>query len=322
MSLTHSNANSSGTPLVLRLVHESTNIVNVAGNIVRKVLRSGNLDIVDKGVNDLQTKADRAVQVYICQELQKKFPQACIIGEEGENVTEDLKDLISPAVSPTDSIQPPFSDILTRKVPEELCNIPESEVVIWVDPLDGTGEFTKGLVEHVTILVGFAHEGSPIGGVIHQPFRQLEEGVLGRTLWGIPKVGFGGVTVSSPPSGKKIITTTRSHSNAGVEAALASLKPDEILRVGGAGHKAILLMEGRAHAYVFASEGCKKWDSCAPEAVLCALGGKMTDMNGKLYSYLKDVHHVNKEGILATAPGVDHEWYLHQLHAETKAGGV
>lgn len=48
-------------------------------------------------------------------------------------------------------------------------------------------------------------------------------------------------------------------------------------------------MEGRAHAYVFASKGCKKWDTCAPEAVLAAIGGKLTDMDGKQYSYFKNV---------------------------------
>jgi len=33
------------------------------------------------------------------------------------------------------------------------------------------------------------------------------------------------------------------------------LAPDEILKVGGAGHKVMLLMEGKAHAYVFPSPG-------------------------------------------------------------------
>lgn len=32
-------------------------------------------------------------------------------------------------------------------------------------------------------------------------------------------------------------------------------------------------MEGKAHAYVFASDGCKRWDTCAPEAILHAVGG-------------------------------------------------
>ena len=51
----------------------------------------------------------------------------------------------------------------------------------------------------------------------------------------------------------------------------------------------MLLIEGKAHAYVFPSPGCKKWDTCAPEAVLHAMGGKLTDIHGNLYDYNKDV---------------------------------
>lgn len=36
----------------------------------------------------------------------------------------------------------------------------------------------------------------------------------------------------------------------------------------------IQLLEGKASAYVFASPGCKKWDTCAPEAILRAVGGR------------------------------------------------
>ena len=38
----------------------------------------------------------------------------------------------------------------------------------------------------------------------------------------------------------------------------------------------IQLVEGKASAYVFASIGCKKWDTCAPEAILHAVGGKFS----------------------------------------------
>lgn len=48
-------------------------------------------------------------------------------------------------------------------------------------------------------------------------------------------------------------------------------------------------MEGRAHAYVFASPGCKKWDTCAPEAVLESIGGILTDLDGNYYKYNKEV---------------------------------
>lgn len=53
----------------------------------------------------------------------------------------------------------------------------------------------------------------------------------------------------------------------------------------------MLLMEGRAHVYVFASPGCKKWDTCAPQAILEAAGGILTDMQGDLIPYQATVPH-------------------------------
>ena len=51
------------------------------------------------------------------------------------------------------------------------------------------------------------------------------------------------------------------------------------------------------------SAGCKKWDTCAPEALLTALGGRLTDMQGEDYQYHSTVQHQNSQGVLATAPG-------------------
>lgn len=42
-------------------------------------------------------------------------------------------------------------------------------------------------------------------------------------------------------------------------------------------YQIIQLVEGKASAYVFASPGCKKWDTCAPEAILHAVGGKLVN---------------------------------------------
>eukprot|EP00088_Acartia_fossae_P015237 TRINITY_DN18317_c0_g1_i2.p1 TRINITY_DN18317_c0_g1~~TRINITY_DN18317_c0_g1_i2.p1 ORF type:complete len:110 (+),score=25.28 TRINITY_DN18317_c0_g1_i2:1-330(+) len=96
------------------------------------------------------------------------------------------------------------------------------------------------------------------------------------------------------------------------------LKPDQILRVGGAGHKVMLLMEGEAHAYVFPSPGCKKWDTCAPEAILHAMGGKLTDMKGDNYQYHSKVEHRNMDGVLATAIADDHAWYIQNIPQDVK----
>lgn len=82
-------------------------------------------------------------------------------------------------------------------------------------------------------------KGKAVGGVIHQPYYNIQSGqdTIGRTIWGLIGLGVGGYTPISPPEGKFIVTTTRSHSNALVQEALDALKPDEVLRVGGAGHK-------------------------------------------------------------------------------------
>lgn len=77
-----------------------------------------------------------------------------------------------------------------------------------------------------------------------------------------------------------------------------------------------MLIEGKAHAYVFASKGCKKWDTCAPEAVLTAFGGKLTDIHGASYQYDKDVQHLNARGVLATAPSIEHSSILSKIPAD------
>lgn len=79
--------------------------------------------------------------------------------------------------------------------------------------------------------------------------------------------------------------------------------------------QAMLLLEGQAHAYVFASPGTKRWDICAPEAILNAVGGKLTDMHGREYSYDKDTPHNNTGGVLATANCEEHDIYVKSIPA-------
>ncbi|XP_078213470.1 3'(2'),5'-bisphosphate nucleotidase 1-like [Callithrix jacchus] len=198
------------------------------------------------------------------------------------------------------------------------------QLVVWVDPLDGTKEYTEGLLDNVTVLIGIAYEGKAIAGIINQPYynyennekQQLREhrneakagpdAVLGRTIWGVLGLGAFGFQLKEVPTGKHIITTTRSHSNKLVTDCVTAMNPDVVLRVGGAGNKIIQLIEGKASAYVFASPGCKKWDTCAPEVILHAVGGKLTDIHGNVLQYHKDVKHLNSAGVLATLRNYDY----------------
>lgn len=94
----------------------------------------------------------------------------------------------------------------------------------------------------MTVLVGVAIQGKAVGGIIHQPFYNIKDNgdTVGRTLWGLVGLGIGGFVPREPPSDRFIVTTTRSHSNYLVQQTLDVLKPDEILRAGGAGYKVLL----------------------------------------------------------------------------------
>ena len=77
------------------------------------------------------------------------------------------------------------------------------------------------------------------------------------------------------------------------------------------------MIEKRAHAYVFASIGCKKWDTCAPEAILHALGGKLSDIHGKPILYHANAVRKNMGGVLATI--ANHQWYVNKIAEKFKA---
>ncbi|XP_037541514.1 3'(2'),5'-bisphosphate nucleotidase 1 [Nematolebias whitei] len=286
----------SGNPaVIMRLVASAYSVAEKAGAIVRNVLHSGELGIVEKtGANDLQTVADRLAQQSICASLSRRFPKITIIGEEDLPAEEVQEDLIENGQS---------EEILQKNCPEEYSTLKEDELVVWVDPLDGTKEYTEGLLDNVTVLIGIAYGGRAIAGVINQPFYNYQLGAgatLGRTMWGMLGLGAFGFQLQEVPGDKRIVTTTRSHSNKVVIDCVNAMEPHEVVRVGGAGNKIIQLVEGKASAYVFASPGCKKWDTCAPEAILHAVGGKLTDMYGNGYRYDADVKHMNSAGVLAT----------------------
>uniref|UniRef100_A0A674EZJ4 3'(2'),5'-bisphosphate nucleotidase 1 n=1 Tax=Salmo trutta TaxID=8032 RepID=A0A674EZJ4_SALTR len=298
----------SGNPaVVMRLVASAYAMAEKAGAIVRRVLQSGELGIVEKtGANDLQTLADRLVQQSICASLSKSFPKITIIGEEDLPEEAVKEDLIESGQS---------EDILQKSCPAEYSALKEEELVVWVDPLDGTKEYTEGLLDHVTVLIGIAYGGKAIAGVINQPFFNYQLGTesadMGRTLWGMPGLGAFGFELQEVPDGRRIVTTTRSHSNKLVTDTVDAMEPHDVIRVGGAGNKIIQLVEGKASAYVFASLGTKKWDTCAPEAILLAVGGKLTDMHGSALCYDANVKHMNSAGVLATLR--NHQYYASRV---------
>ncbi|XP_033102470.1 3'(2'),5'-bisphosphate nucleotidase 1-like [Anneissia japonica] len=304
----------SNSCLVMRLVSASVSVAKRAGTIVRDIRSKGSLGVVEKtGKNDLQTEADRKAQRCIVASLTRRFAGIIVIGEEELPKEEEIdENLIENGYS---------EEVDESECPEALKDVNIEDVVIWVDPLDGTKEFTEGTkyLDHVTVLIGVAVNGKPVGGVIHQPFYKFDtdsQTYVGRTMWGVVGLGAFGFKHEDQTQGKRILTTTRSHGTEAVQETLRAMEPDEVLRVGGAGHKVLLVLEGRVSAYIFASMGCKKWDTCAPEALLVAVGGKLTDVHGNVYRYDKDITHMNTGGVVAAYR--KHEFYIERVPQSIK----
>jgi len=282
------------TSVFERVLGASILAADKAGDVVRGVMKGGNLDIVQKtGEDDLQTAADRIVNDILVGSLRKQFPGLVVIGEEGD----------AKAIEESLYVTGTAPYHLADAIPSHLTGASVDQLTVWVDPLDATKEYTEGYLDHVTVLIGIAFGDDAVAGVIHQPFYGYKESddSMGRTLYGVVGAGVGGaLKPQPPPEGQRIIATSRSHSSPQIRATVEALKPTEIIGVGGAGHKALLVMEGEAHVYLHPSPGCKKWDTCAPEAVLRAMGGVLTDIRGDKYTYNKDVVHMDHMGVLAT----------------------
>uniref|UniRef100_A0A915M4X2 3'(2'),5'-bisphosphate nucleotidase 1 n=1 Tax=Meloidogyne javanica TaxID=6303 RepID=A0A915M4X2_MELJA len=276
--------------LLTRLVAVSLNASESAGTIIKCVMTSGDLKIVDKNLDglkkDLQTEADRSAQAAIEMKLISAFGNKLqIVGEE----------------------ELPLSYSQTSQDEHRGFELSES----------------MSLLEQVTVLIGITYKGRPIAGVIHQPYYNLlSDSKVGRSIWGINGVGVFGInTCKESPSSGPFAVTTASHSNEMVDTALKALQEKNLIRefrrVGGAGFKVLCCLEGAA-AYVFASGGCKKWDTAAPEAVLTAAGGTLTDISGFPLLYEKNGQMQNSHGVLATAPWINHQTFVSVIPQHVK----
>jgi 3'(2'), 5'-bisphosphate nucleotidase len=235
----------------LRLVEE---MVRRAGALVMDCYAGGGATVSWKGANDPVTEADRRSNEYLLAALSHHFPGDGILSEES-------------ADSP--------GRLGKRRV--------------WiVDPLDGTREFIDRIGEF-SVMVGLAVEGVPVLGVVYQP----TGGVLYRGIPGqVAEVEVEGrvrplaVSDESVPSALRVVAS-RSHRNPLVDAICQRLGITRQQPSGSVGLKIGLLATAACDLYLHPSPGLKEWDTCAPEAILRAAGGMISDGWGRPLAYNK-----------------------------------
>jgi len=237
-----------------------------AGHIIREIGKEKDtLDVKDKTTSetvvvglgpgqravqsvDPQTKADRLSQLHIISSLKTLWPSLTVIGEEDDHNPDAEKDQL--ASYGLASLAPEAAPVTDDAVPVALRNPQLKDLVVWVDPMDGTREFTLGFFQDVTVLIGISHKGEALAGLIHEPFAPVSPG--GTTTWGVVggDVYFRAPPVNPPP-GRKVFVSSRSRPDETLEKMLEKLHPIEILRLGGAGNKILSVIMGTSDAYVY-----------------------------------------------------------------------
>jgi 3'(2'), 5'-bisphosphate nucleotidase len=211
------------------------------------------LGVEHKAGDEPVTVADRAASELIVRGLAAAFPDDCIVSEES---ADDLRRLTT-----------------TR--------------VWYVDPIDGTKDFIRG-GDGFAVMIGLCVDARPVVGVVYQPTSQrLFAAEPARGAWmELPDGARRSLAVSTIDDvGAIRLVASRSHRSPVIDEVKSALGIADELNIGSVGLKLALIALGERDLYVNPFPRCKAWDTCAPEALLVAAGGVLTDTLGDPVRY-------------------------------------
>ena len=261
------------------------------------------------------TEADNAAHRAIVGALRAEWgDQLRIVGEEDGD--EDLAKSIS-AMTFKALKRDLFEDDLG-----DMADVDPALITVFVDPLDGTREFVEGRLTSCQVLVGIAIEGESFAGAVGIPFPDGDLSSESTIVYGVADIGTGilGTPLKRGPfpldrniDGVKYPRpqhatgdSTDEVMKACRERAISRFGGSNVI-YGGAGNKILAAALGEVACSIQHKVG-GPWDLCAPEAILKAMGGKMTDLFGEEIQIYKDdaPPRCNERGYLASPPGSAH----------------
>lgn len=203
------------------------------------------------------TIADGMVQYLLVNHLFKGDKFAAIVGEEDENNVQ----IQSSPYTVDDLVVPEHFNAIIDEAKAALnalsSQISESDykdISIFIDPIDGTREFSTGLGEQCSFCIGFSDiSGSPVGGIVYRPITQPATYAMGAASEGFVSSN---LDLAETPNPVGFLT-----SNGGISPFIQQLITKlGYVRVpsGGAGNKMLMLLEGKGAAYI-QDRGVSRW---------------------------------------------------------------
>ena len=164
---------------------------------------------------------------------------------------------------------------------------------LWVlDPLDGTKDFIQGTGNYAMHLALNYKQKAYIGFVVIPEKDELWV-TNGKKVWCERRNNSQLETNISKKKNLKemILVTSKNHRNETLKRLINKLNCSEIIVMGSIGCKIAALLRGESDFYISLSipgDSCPKdWDFAAPEAILKAAGGAMTNLDNQELSYGK-----------------------------------
>jgi 3'(2'), 5'-bisphosphate nucleotidase len=194
----------------------------------------------------------------------------------------------------------PADAILSEEEKDDLESRLRSNRTWIIDPVDGTAGFVKRDGDFA-VQIGLAEKGEAVLGVVFMPIHDVlmyaardggafaEVNEQEQTLSVSDKTAFSelGLAIS------------RHHPSKRMGQIIEAFGFTSMIQRGSVGLKVGLIAEQRCDVYIHPGTRTKIWDTCAPEAILRAAGGRMTDLFGRPIRYdALDVQ--NHDGIVAT----------------------
>jgi 3'(2'), 5'-bisphosphate nucleotidase len=223
-----------------------------AGALIRGYFGTG-VTVENKAGDEPVTRADREASELIVRGLAAAFPHDIIISEEA---------------------------------PDDARRLEPGRRVWFVDPLDGTRDFIRGR-HGFAVMIGLCEAGRPRVGVVYQPHGdRLYRAAAGQGASLVDERGERTLRCSSVSDpGELRLVASRSHRTPEIDRVKAALGIDDELNIGSIGLKLGLIALGERDLYVNPSSRSSAWDTCAPEALLEAAGGRLTDLHGQALRY-------------------------------------
>ena len=235
------------------------------------------------------TIADGLVQHLLVEHLFSGNKFAAVVGEEEcvVNISSrpfTVDDLTVPDEF-CDTVEAAALEI--RRLSEQIpAGCPDYQrLTVFIDPIDGTREFSTGLGEQSSVCIGFADAaGLPVAGLVYRPIPSPATWAAGAASEGLALQHLD--TSAAAAAGAGASANGLLTSNGGISSFIASLfEVGGLVRVpsGGAGNKMLMLLEGRGAAYI-QDRGVSRWDTAGAQAVLEAHGGVLCKLTTFLSS--------------------------------------